>query len=110
MQNAQWISQAREHWQENQPQRYAQLKKAGELEQALQEAAAATQAELETLQSQGLDWHQAWEMVRELDLFPPAQPQAWEQAPPSSTYLAFAGLQQLRQQQAQEDAETPPAW
>lgn len=108
MQYAHWISQAREHWEKNQPQKFDSLNKAGTLDKALREAAEATQEVMETLQAQGLDWHQSWEMVRELYLFPPAEAEAWPEAPPSPLYLAFAGLQQLRQQQAQEDGETPP--
>lgn len=78
MQHAGWIAQAREHWREHQPQKYARLKEAGELEEALQEAAELTSEEIQQLVDQGFDRLQAWEMVRENYLFPPEEPGASE--------------------------------
>lgn len=72
-QHATWIAQARQHLQEHRPQEYERLKKTGKLEAHLTQAAEQTSEEMQTLTRQGLTWDQAWEMVREQHLFPPAE-------------------------------------
>ncbi len=68
-----WVNQAREHWKEFQPKRYAALKRAGKLEAALQDAAERTYRETKDLEDCGVTTQDAWEMVRERYLFPPEE-------------------------------------
>lgn len=68
-----WVNQAREHWAEFQPTKFAELKKAGTLENALQDAALRTAEEMNDLEEAGLQEHEAWEMTREKYLFPPEE-------------------------------------
>lgn len=68
-----WISQAREHWKEFQPERFKALQKAGNLKEALTEAAERTHLEMSELEEAGMKPHEAWEMVREMYLFPPEE-------------------------------------
>jgi hypothetical protein len=42
-----WINEAREHWAEFQPTKFAEMKKAGTLEDALQDAAMWTSEEMD---------------------------------------------------------------
>jgi hypothetical protein len=87
-QHANWISQANSHWKEHQPKRYAALMKAGTLGQTLAHAADETGKQMQTLREQGFSADQAWEMVRDLHLFPPEEPGASSEAPDSPGYLA----------------------
>ena len=68
-----WVSQAKAHWAEFQPTKFAELKKAGTLENALQDAALRTAEEMNDLEEAGLQEHEAWEMTREKYLFPPEE-------------------------------------
>lgn len=68
-----WIGQAREHWKEFQPTRFRELKKAGKLEEALQEAVDRTSAEMQALEAKGFREYEAWEIVRNEYLFPPEE-------------------------------------
>lgn len=94
MQHAQWIAQAKEHWQEHQPKRFKGLVLAGKLGQSLTEAAAATANDLQTLRGQGIDPQAAWEMVRERYLFPPEEPGASPEESPSQGLAAMRDLTQ----------------
>lgn len=66
-----WVEQARAHWKEFQPAKYRQLKQAGKLEPALQQAANQTSLEMGQMQDAGIAHQDAWEQVRERYLFPP---------------------------------------
>lgn len=68
-----WISQARAHWEEFLPEKFASLQEAGTLQRALKEAAEQTHREMTALEEQGFRNHEAWEMVREKYLFLPAE-------------------------------------
>ncbi|EKB73879.1 TPA: hypothetical protein RGL32_000680 [Klebsiella pneumoniae] len=68
-----WINEAREHWAEFQPTKFAEMKKAGTLEDALQNAAMRTAEEMDQLENAGFYEHEAWEMTREKYLFPPEE-------------------------------------
>lgn len=68
-----WISQAKDHWKEHLPAKYAELKKAGMLGQALRKAAELTHQEMSSLEASGFQNHEAWEIVREKHLFPPQE-------------------------------------
>ncbi|AUU95195.1 TPA: hypothetical protein ME607_001423 [Klebsiella pneumoniae] len=68
-----WVNQARQHWAEFQPTKYRELKKAGTLETALQDAAKRTADEMDQLENSGYREHEAWEMTREKYLFPPEE-------------------------------------
>ena len=94
MQHANWISQARSHWQEHLPLMYARLKKAGTLEQALTDAADATAAAMRALTAQGVPQQDAWEQTRETYLFPPEERSVEPKMPPSQGYLAHRDLMQ----------------
>ena len=65
-----WVNQARSHWKEFQPTRYQSLQASNQLETELQKAAELTHQEMSDLESQGYSEHEAWEMVREMYLFP----------------------------------------
>jgi hypothetical protein len=75
-----WIREAKAHWREHLPARFAALEKAGTLDKALREAAEQTYRETSELEASGLRPDEAWEMVREQYLFLPAEPEA-EPAP-----------------------------
>lgn len=92
MQHANWIAQARAHWQEHLPRMYARLLKEGKLEQALTEAATATAEGMRALTTQGNSYEEAWEQVRELYLFLPEEPQQTPRMPRSQGYLAHREL------------------
>ena len=87
MKLAGWVEQARAHWREYLPSRYRQLKQAGKLEQALRDAADATERELTSLKDQGFDHEQAWEMARNLYLFPQGEPDPDLKKPTASASL-----------------------
>ena len=89
-----WIAQAKAHWQEHQPKRFKALKESGKLAEALKDAAVATSLEMKALMEQGAQWHEAWEMVREQHLFPPEEPGASAEAPPSAGYRLHLEIQQ----------------
>ncbi len=69
-----WISQARAHWKEFQPKRFKALQKAGTLQETLKDAAERTHLEMSALEESGFSNSEAWEMTRELYLFPPEEP------------------------------------
>ena len=68
-----WVRQAKDHWKEFQPKRYASLEKSGKLEAALQDAAERTYREMTELEDQGFDHQDAWGIVRERYLFVPEE-------------------------------------
>ena len=68
-----WTSQARAHWREFQPKRYTALRKAGMLETSLKYAAEQTYLEVSQLERSGFQPDEAFQMVREEYLFPPAE-------------------------------------
>lgn len=70
-----WISQAKKHWQEFQPNKYQALKNQGTLDLALKKAAEQTLAEVSELENQGYQPDEAFQMVRENHLFPPGEPE-----------------------------------
>lgn len=92
MQHANWISQARAHWKEHQPKRFKELVAKGILNQQLTDAAEATSQECKKLVAQGFNQLEAWEMTRELYLFPAEEPGASEEAPPSEGLKAQQDL------------------
>lgn len=86
-----WVEQARRHWKEFQPEKYARLMAAGTLNQELEAAAEATQEQMATLLAQGFNQQEAWEQVREQFLFPPEESES-ESPAPSPGYLAMLDL------------------
>ena len=66
-----WIEEARQHWQEHRPKMYQQYLKAGNLDQKLKQAAEQTYLEVDELEQQGYQPHEAWEIVREKYLMLP---------------------------------------
>ncbi len=89
MQHANWISQARAHWKEHQPKRFKELVSKGILNQQLADAAEAISQEMQKLVAQGFNQLEAWEMTRELYLFPAEEPAASEEAPVSEGLKAM---------------------
>lgn len=83
MKNSNWINQAREHWQAHQPKRFKALMDKGLLNQELAFAAEASSQSMQRLVGEGFNQLEAWEMTRELYLFPTEEPEASEEAPVS---------------------------
>lgn len=92
-----WISQACDHWKEFQPTRYKQLKEAGRLGPALKDAAEQTHREMTQLEEAGFANHEAWEMVRELYLFPPEERKPLNPVMPATASQLSAMLKGLRE-------------
>lgn len=93
-QHPNWISQARQHWQENLPKMFARLKSEGSLQQALTNAADATARDLQNLMGQGFNHQEAWEQVRELHLFPPEEKGASPESPVSEGFRTAVAINQ----------------
>ncbi len=83
-----WTRQAREHWKEHLPQKFAALQKAGQLEAALQEAASLTYSEVSQLEEAGMQPDEAFQMVREQYLFP--RPEGTEPTPAGTPLMSEA--------------------
>lgn len=71
--------EGREHWKRHLPQLYQQLKEAGQLEQALTEAAKQTRALMDQYNDRGMTDQEAWPEVRAefliLDPMGPSEPE-----------------------------------
>lgn len=65
-----WIRMADQHWKKHLPRRYAELKKTGKLDEALQQAANQTYLEVSQLEESGYSPDEAFQMVREQYLLP----------------------------------------
>lgn len=76
-----WIDMADRHWKEFQPKRYAALKAAGKLQEALREAASQTYSEVSQLEDSGFNPEEAWQMTREKYLLPTEEKDADGVAP-----------------------------
>lgn len=100
-----WISLAREHWKEFQPTRFKELQQTGKLKEALAEAAERTHLEMSDLENAGLTTHEAWEMVRELYLFPPEESGEQEEPVASEAARAFNELTRLHSKLLQAEDE-----
>lgn len=83
MKHSNWVGQTRAHWKENQPKRFNELVSKGVLNQQLTDVAEATSHEMQKLVAQGFNQLEAWEMTRELYLFPAEEPGTSEEAPVS---------------------------
>ena len=68
-----WAEQAKEHWKEHRPRMYAELEKAGTLDEAAEKAATQTKDDLASAIEGGMDYYAAWEMLRERYLFLPTE-------------------------------------
>jgi len=69
-----WVNEARAHWKEFLPNRYAEFDKAGILDRELQTAARLTAVDMDAFQNAGLSWDEAWERSRNEYLFLPEEP------------------------------------
>jgi hypothetical protein len=83
MKRSNWISQARAHWKEYHPNRFDELGNKGTLNHQLEISAEATSQAMQRLVGQGFNQLEAWEMTRELYLFPAEEPGTSEEAPVS---------------------------
>ena len=74
------IIKARNHWKEWLPKKTEELRKAGQLEAALQTAAANAQNEIQSLMQQGYQEHEAEEVAlpQYILLKPEPQKEDWE--------------------------------
>jgi len=88
--------QAISHWKEFQPERYKRLKETGKLQQEAEAAERLTQKALRELMDQGATYHEAWEQVRELYLFPPPEPGLYDQDEGPEN-LAFEALKEMNE-------------
>jgi hypothetical protein len=68
-----WAEQAKAHWKEHRPRMYAELEKAGTLDEAAEKAATQTKDDLCSAIEDGMDYYAAWEMLRERYLFLPTE-------------------------------------
>jgi len=76
------------HWREHLPQRYKTLKQQGILFLRAQQAADKTNKDHDILVDQGMNWDQAWELVREKYIFLPEEEGASEEPTNESYQLA----------------------
>ncbi len=65
--------QIEEHWQEHRPKMYRALARSGQLRKAVFSAQELTSDSLSDLVQKGLDYYQAWELVREEWAFLPSE-------------------------------------
>lgn len=100
-----WVDEAREHWAEFQPTKFAEMKKAGTLEDALQDAAMRTAEEMGDLEDSGYQEHEAWEMTREKYLFPPEE-QSLKDQQDAEPYSSGAALNEVMGIPLDEESET----
>jgi hypothetical protein len=68
-----WAEDAKAHWKEHRPRMYAELEKAGTLDEAAEKAATQTKDDLGSAIEDGMDYYAAWEMLRERYLFLPTE-------------------------------------
>ena len=68
-----WAEQAKAHWKEHRPKMYAELEKAGTLDDRAQKASDQTRDDLASAIEDGMDYFAAWEMLRERYLFLPTE-------------------------------------
>jgi hypothetical protein len=68
-----WAEQAKAHWKEHRPKMYAELEKAGTLDEAAQRASDQTKDEFCQAIEDGMSPDGAWEAVRENHLFLPTE-------------------------------------
>jgi hypothetical protein len=68
-----WAEQAKAHWKEHRPRMYAELEKAGTLDEAAERAAKQTKEEYVDAIYNGMSPDGAWEAVRENHLFLPTE-------------------------------------
>ncbi len=73
------VHQTLRHWKDYLPNKYQELLESGELEDEALLAYEKTMEEWADLTDQGMDYHQAWEMIREKYLFLPEEPGAIEE-------------------------------
>ena len=67
--------QAKRHWKQHRPKMYKELQEAGALKTTLLELENRVAKQLEDLSLQGLNYDQAWEMVRDQVLLPSEEDQ-----------------------------------
>ena len=84
-----WIELGRQHWKEHLPTRYRELKEAGTLDQALDDAAEQTYRETSALEQAGFGPDEAWQMSREDYLLLPPEGSAPQPTRPSLTHEAL---------------------
>lgn len=100
-----WISQARESWQENNPTLYKELNRAGKLSVALKDAAERTHQEMTELEQSGHSNQEAWEMTREKYLLLPPEQETDEVTSKGASLFNEANALQSQILQA-EDSST----
>lgn len=91
-----WVEQARAHWKEWRPTMYQELKEAGQLEQALQDAANRTAREQDELMDNGYGFQEAWMIVRNRYLI--VSPEEQDEEPPTEYQKLMQELQDLQRE------------
>ena len=67
--------EAKRHWKQHRPKMYKQLQEEGRLNEVLLELENRVAKQMEDLSLQGLNYNQAWEMVRDQVLLPSEEDQ-----------------------------------
>jgi hypothetical protein len=65
--------QIRAHWKRHRPKMYAELEKAGKLQESVYQAQELTNDLMDSLLAKKLPHHQAWELAREEWAFLPSE-------------------------------------
>ena len=65
--------QIREHWRKYRPEVYADLERAGTLEESVYAAQERTSDLMDSLLDKKMPYHEAWELAREEWAFPPSE-------------------------------------
>ncbi len=65
--------QIKAHWRQYRPKMYRAMEEAGQLDKAVYEAQERTGEALADLVEKGMDWNQAWELIREEWAFLPSE-------------------------------------
>jgi hypothetical protein len=66
-----WAQDAKDHWKRHRPKMYADLEKAGTLDQQAEKTAENARNEFHLSVENGMDPHEAWSSARQNHLFPP---------------------------------------
>ena len=91
-----YAQMAEKHWKEHLPTRYAELKAAGALDEALRNAAEQTYLEVNALEEQGLSPDEAWQAARQNHLLLPPE----TNDPEPSDRPALSLMRELQQAQS----------
>lgn len=95
--------QIKAHWRKYRPKMYRALEQSGKLDESIYAAQQLTSDALNDLVERGMDWNQAWELIREEWAFLPAEEDEEEQPPDPLTLI-----ERYEQRRRQAGEPTPP--